>query len=207
MSKNKIYNDVDKYYSNKIKLFGARHKGLDWKSEESQFIRFHQLSKIIEIDNSSLNDIGCGLGDLTRYINNNFLNIKYTGYDISKVMINNATKLYPQNKFIHIKNFNKVKVADYSIASGIFNVKMKYSKKQWLAYILDTLKEMNLKSKKGFSFNLLSKYSDKHYMKENLFYASPLFFFDYCISKFSKNICLKHDYNLYEFTVLVRKNN
>ena len=38
----------------------------------------------------------------------NFLNIKYTGYDISKVMINNATKLYPQNKFIHIKNFNKV---------------------------------------------------------------------------------------------------
>ena len=183
MSKNKIYNDVDKYYSNKIKLFGANHKGLDWKSEESQFIRFHQLSKIIEIDNSSLNDIGCGLGDLTRYINNNFLNIKYTGYDISKVMINNATKLYPQNKFIHIKNFNKVKVADYS------------------------LKEMNLKSKKGFSFNLLSKYSDKHYMKENLFYASPLFFFDYCISKFSKNICLKHDYNLYEFTVLVRKNN
>ena len=176
MSKNKIYNDVDKYYSNKIKLFGANHKGLDWKSEESQFIRFHQLSKIIEIDNSSLNDIGCGLGDLTRYINNNFLNIKYTGYDISKVMINNATKLYPQNKFIHIKNFNKVKVADYSIASGIFNVKMKYSKKQWLAYILDTLKEMNLKSKKGFSFNLLSKYSDKHYMKENLFYASPLFF-------------------------------
>lgn len=91
-------------------------------------------------------------------------------------MINNATKLYPQNKFIHIKNFNKVKVADYSIASGIFNVKMKYSKKQWLAYILDTLKEMNLKSKKRFSFNLLSKYSDKHYMKENLFYASPLFF-------------------------------
>lgn len=206
MIKNKIYNHIDKYYSNKIKLFGANYKGLDWKSEEDQFIRFHQLSEIIENDNSSLNDIGCGLGDFTRYINNNFLNIKYIGYDISKAMINNATRLYPQNKFIHIKNLNELKVADYSIASGIFNVKMKYSKTKWLTYILNTLKQMNLKSKKGFSFNLLSKYSDKCHMKNNLYYADPYFFFNYCITKFSKNICIKHDYNLYEFTVLVRKN-
>jgi len=42
-------------------------------------------------------------------------------------------------------------------------------------------------------------------MKDDLYYADPCYFFDYCKKKFSKNIALLHDYGLYEFTILVRK--
>jgi len=74
-----------------------------------------------------------------------------------------------------------------------------------LSYILDTLENINEKSKKGFSFNMLTKYSDKELMRGDLYYADPLFFFDYCKRNYSKEISLLHDYDLYEFTILVKK--
>jgi len=39
----------------------------------------------------------------------------------------------------------------------------------------------------------------------NLYYADPGFFFDYCKTHFAKNVALLHDYGLYDFTILVRK--
>ena len=42
-------------------------------------------------------------------------------------------------------------------------------------------------------------------MRPYLYYADPLFLFDYCKKKYSKSVALLHDYGLYEFTILVRK--
>jgi len=96
--------------------------------------------------------------------------------------------------------------SNYIVASGLFNVKQKYNKDDWIDYVIDTLASFNKLANKGFSFNLLTKYSDKIKMKNNLFYGDPLYFFDYCKINFSRNIALLHDYSLYEFTILVRKN-
>jgi len=60
---------------------------------------------------------------------------------------------------------------------------------------------------KGFSFNMLTRYSDADRMAQrpDLFYGDPLFFFDFCKCEFSRNVALLHDYGLYDFTILVRK--
>ena len=108
-------------------------------------------------------------------------------------------------KFLQIKSNDEIKESDYLIASGIFNVKNEVSESEWLYYILNTIEMMNKKSKKGFAFNVLTKYSDKEYMRDYLYYADPLFLFDYCKRNFSKNVALLHDYGLYEFSILVRK--
>jgi len=200
----KIYNDIDNYYSDKLSQYGTTAKGVDWNGEESQFLRFKQLSKIINKDNFLIADIGCGYGKYCEYLENNFCNYNYLGYDLSSDMIKEAQNLY-NKEFIHICNLDDIKVVDYCIASGIFSVKMKYNEAYWLSYILNTLETMNKKSLSGFSFNMLTKYSDKEYMKDNLYYADPLFIFDYCKRNFSRNISLIHDYDLYEFTILVKK--
>jgi len=200
-----IYKDIDNYYTDKLIIHGAVPKGVDWNSEEGQFTRFKQVSKIIETDRPTVNDIGCGYGKYLEYLTKNCKKIQYRGYDLSNEMIKEASKQYPNNKFFHISNLDDITNAEYSISSGIFNVKIKYSKTKWLSYILDTLKQIDLKSDKGFSFNMLTKYSEKKYMRDNLYYADPLFFFDYCKLNFSKNVSLLHDYNLYEFTILVKK--
>lgn len=54
---------------------------------------------------------------------------------------------------------------------------------------------------------MLTKYSDADRMAErpDLFFGDPLFFFDFCKRNFSRNVALLHDYGLYDFTILVRK--
>ena len=71
--------------------------------------------------------------------------------------------------------------------------------------MLGVLDEFNQLSRRGFSSNFLTKYSDADKMRPDLYYADPLFLFDYCKRNFSKNIALLHDYDLYDFTLLVRK--
>jgi len=119
-------------------------------------------------------------------------------------MIEEAKNIIKENEnLIWTTNVPEEKY-DYVIASGIFNVKFQTNEEVWMEYILETLEKINALSVKGFSFNILTSYSDKEYMKDNLFYADPLFFFDYCKKNFSKNVSLLHDYDLYEFTLLIK---
>ena len=202
---NNIFSDIENYYTNKVKTYGATPKGVDWNGEQSQILRFEQLSKIIKKDSFTIADIGCGYGKYVEYLQRNFKIFNYTGYDLSQEMIQNANKNYKNMSFLCIDNMSDMSVSDYSIASGIFNVKMQHSNSEWLAYILETLVKINEKTTNGFSFNMLTKYSDKEFVKDNLYYADPLFIFDYCMKNFAKNIRLMHDYDLYEFTILVKK--
>ena len=95
--------------------------------------------------------------------------------------------------------------ADYTVASGIFNVKLQTPATEWESYMLQTLESIDRLSAKGFAFNVLTKYSDPEFMRPDLHYADPLFLFDYCKAKFSPFVSLIHDYPLYEFSILVRK--
>ena len=204
-----ILGNIEKYYTDKIKKYGATPKGVDWKDETGQFIRFKQLSKIFDMNEPfSVADIGCGYGKFVEFLDKNFSNYTYFGYDLSSEMVSKALELYShkQNVFFrHISSLEEIDQAGYVVASGIFNVKIHYSEAEWLFYIFTTLELMNKKSIKGFAFNMLTKYSDREYMKEYLYYADPLFIFDYCKRNFSKKVALIHDYELYEFTILVRK--
>ena len=98
-----------------------------------------------------------------------------------------------------------MKQSDYTLASGIFNIRFRATNEDWLKYILETITVMNERSLKGFSFNMLTTYSDRDYMKEELYYGDPCLFFDHCKRNFSKNVALLHDYDQYDFTILVRK--
>ncbi len=198
-----ILNEIEKYYSDKIKEYGATSRGVDWNSKESQFLRFEQLCKVISSNHFSILDYGCGYGSLIEYLKSRFKEFEYLGYDVSEEMIVKAKSIFPNYKFTTILD-NNLKF-DYVIASGIFNVKLETTDNEWLKYILQIVHQMNQLSTKGFSFNILTKYSDKEYMKDYLYYADPCYFFDYCKRNFSRNVSLLHDYNLYEFTILIKK--
>jgi SAM-dependent methyltransferase len=203
-----IKKSVSDYYAEKLKKFGTTPQGVDWNSEESQVVRFDKLTKILPDDytyQESILDYGCGYGALLDFLMKRFVQVQYTGFDISEAMIATC-RSKRDSPFAHWTNTeNELMANDYVIASGIFNVKMDFNDEQWQAYILDTLNSINKLALKGFAFNILTSYSDKSHMKENLFYADPCWFFDYCKRNFSRSVALLHDYPLYEFTLLVRK--
>lgn len=206
--KNKtILNEVNSYYTDKIVKNGLTPQGVDWNSEESQYLRFEVLSSVIDQNESfSVLDYGCGFGSMLDFYKTKYNSFEFLGFDISDEMINSARKSHPEDKNARwFTSLDEIPNADYTIASGIFNVKLKNSDSDWLEYILETLMAINKKTDKGFSFNMLTKYSDAEYMKDYLYYADPLFIFDYCKRNFSKYVALKHDYPLYEFTITVKK--
>ncbi len=157
----KIYQTIENYYTDKIKEYGPTPKGVDWNGKESQTLRFKQLSKIIELPKFTLADIGCGYGSLCAYIDSNFQNYTYFGYDISKEMIEEANKKYTHDtkaSFLHLESIEDIQEVDYILLSGVFNIKLHYNNEEWLRYILHILDTVNTKAKHGFTFNILTKY-------------------------------------------------
>ena len=202
--KPELKSKVSRYYGEKISTFGAVPKGVDWNDEHSQNLRFEQLLRIIgDSRNVSLNDLGCGYGAILSYKNPSTIVSKYYGYDICEEMLVKARSLITDDRVVFINSDRITMEADYSIASGIFNVKIDTGEKDWKDFILETLFNMNEKSLKGFAFNCLTSYVD--YKEDHLYYGDPLFFFDFCKKSFSKYVTLIHDYKLYEWTMLVVK--
>jgi SAM-dependent methyltransferase len=204
---NRIIENINKYYSEKVIIHGATPQGVDWNGIESQEKRFAQLMKITEneIDtNYSLLDFGCGYGSLLDYLLKANKKVNYWGYDISVEMLKIAKEKHRKNE-IWLNNIDENFQTDYVVASGLFNVKLEQNNIDWENYIVDTLDFFNQISTKGFAFNILTSYSDKEYMKDYLYYASPENFFTICKTKYSKQVSLLHDYGLYEFTILVKK--
>lgn len=199
-------NEVSNYYEEKLRSYGACFKGVDWSSEESQILRFEQLEKVIGKDkNFSLIDYGCGYGSFLKFLLTKYKTFHYSGFDISKEMLKTAKEQNVKKNAMWVFNEKTLLPVDYVIASGVFNVKLSFSAEDWLQYVLETLQLFNRLSLKGFSFNVLSSYSDNEYRKEHLFYADPLFFFNHCKRNFARNVSLLHDYHLFEFTLLVKK--
>ena len=208
MSKNlKIEKAVANYYDTKIEQHGPTSKGVDWNGKESQELRFEQLLTVVTEKKASILDLGCGYGAMYDFLKKKGHDFSaYIGVDISDAMLSEAKILHADCvDFQVFKNLEAANKQDYTIASGVFNVKQELDNATWEDYCIETIEKLDKCSKKGFSFNMLTEYSDKEFMREYLYYASPTFFFDYCKKHFSKNVALLHDYNLYEFTIIVRK--
>jgi SAM-dependent methyltransferase len=187
--------------------YGSSPKGVDWKNEKDQITRFEQLCKVIEDENRfAINDIGCGYGALYQYLLDRYSGFTYCGIDISEDMITAAKRLIgsKENVSFDVASIPSL-ISEFSIASGIFNVKLEHDDSKWHNYIITTLDMMDRHSTKGFAFNCLTSYSDADKMRGDLYYADPCLLFDHCKRNYSKWVALLHDYGLWEFTVLVRK--
>jgi SAM-dependent methyltransferase len=196
------------YFEERLTTHGATARGVDWNSEASQELRFSQLIKVIQPGAPfSLLDYGCGYGALAGYL----LKLgqpmeKYVGFDVLDSMVVKAREVFhesPQCSFT--STLAELAPVDYSIASGIFNLKLETPFDAWTEYVVSELHKINELSRKGFSFNMLTKYSDPEYMRPHLYYADPGYLFDYCKRHFSRNVALLHDYEVYDFTLIVRK--
>ena len=207
LDQNRLLSEVAAYYSNKLAEHGESPRGVDWNGEDGQSLRFEQLCKIVTRHASfSINDLGCGYGALLGFIESQYSDVTYCGLDVSESMVAAARKRYAGRGGIRFTCAGEPdEVADVGVASGIFNVRQGHSDAEWKAYIETTLDCLDRTSRIGFSFNCLTAYSDKDKMRDYLYYADPGIWFDFCKRRYSRNVALLHDYGLYEFTILVRK--
>jgi SAM-dependent methyltransferase len=200
-----VLESVSAYYGSKLEEFGPTARGVDWNSPESQRLRFAELLRIVEgAERVSINDFGCGYGALLDFLLEHAVPVDYAGFDVCPAMIAAARQRHGSTPNACFTDRPNLLPADYTVASGIFNVKLQHSESSWRAYTFDVLDRLNTLSTRGFAFNMLTSYSDPERRRRDLHYEDPRDMFDHCKKMFGR-VTLLHDYPLFEFTVLVRK--
>jgi len=202
-----VYDDVAAYYTDRILRFGATPPGVDWTCVPTQEMRFVQLLKVCDFRLPfALNDLGCGYGALLAYLDKRHrrADIDYLGVDVSPAMVAQARRLWHRRpRTVFAEGSRMARLADYSVASGIFNVKLAHSRARWEAAIRDTLADMHACSRSGFAVNFLLPAGGRG--PRELYRASPTVWGRFCEREFSCGTAVLEGYGLREFTLLARK--
>jgi SAM-dependent methyltransferase len=194
-------------YEGNLAEHGLTSKSVGWKDEASQLLRFERLARVIADPTRpfTVNDWGCGYGAMFTYLDAvpgaNLAG--YTGYDISPDMLSAATARCDASRSRFVLGPEVTQPADYTFVSGTFNVRLEATDAEWDTYVKRQLEIMFAQSTRGLAFNLLSSYVD--WKVEELFYADPKDFFDFCKTRLSRYVTLSHDYGLFEWTLLVTR--
>lgn len=181
---------------------GNSYRTLDWGSRESQELRFRLLASIIENNNASILDVGCGLGHFFDWLNANGTTINYTGIDIADQLIAEAAQTHPEARFISGSpsdfDFLPDEKFDYVFASGIFSTYTRDAN-NWMEA---TIRRMWSWTRNGLAFNSLSIWAEKK--DSNEFYADPLQVLAMC-KELTPWITFHHDYHPRDFSVFLHR--
>jgi SAM-dependent methyltransferase len=197
---------IAEYYRGKLRYHGARPAGVGWVSPESQELRHTQLLRVCGNDRGKpINDYGCGYGALAARLRRDGFTGDYTGYDISVDMIRAATDLHTDLEGCRFtSNQHELPRAAYTIASGLFHIRLDIPIEAWERHIRETVEHMAEISTVAFAFNMLNAGTEMAANTGDQYYADPARWLTICLRRFPRRVALAHDYSLNEFTVLVR---
>ncbi len=197
-----IINRSNEIYNESSERFGHSSSAVLWDDQQSQYIRFGQITKHINFDeNTSILDVGCGNAELYKFLNFNGFKGNYTGFDINDTLLEQAKIQYKnidcQNVDILNQNINKK--YDYVVVSGLFN--SNYG--QDINWIFEMIKALDQFSNKKIIFNAISNYVN--FKDESLFYIDPKEILDFSIQNISSNVSIIHGELPYNFTCIIDK--
>ncbi len=203
-----IHKTVDAYYTNRLRTYGAVPLGVDWTCQATQELRFVQLLRIVApAPVVSLNDLGCGYGALYGFIAERLpaTAIDYLGVDLSVAMVNAARRRWRGQAAARFARGARLpRVADYSVASGIFNVSLQVPRGDWERTVQETLLEMRRASSIGIAVNFLAPLAPGQAGPAELYRTEPEVWVRFCERSLGARVELLQGYGLREFTLLVR---
>ena len=195
------------YYSRKAFIHGATPAGVDWPCAASQELRIAQLLRGFHFEEGcSLNDLGCGYGAALATIAKLHprAEIDYLGIDLSSEMVRLAQQAWGGHaRATFLVASISPRVADYSIASGIFNVKLGCPRERWEELVRKTLRDLGTTSRRGFAVNFLA--ADHEREIPELYRTRPEAWARCCEQECDARVDVVSDYGLPEFTLIARK--
>jgi len=168
--------DINKRYSDRLKLNGYSPKTLGWSDKYQQEKRFERFSSHLEIYEKNILDVGCGFGDLYHYLKSKKdYEFNYTGIDINPELIKKA-KILTDNKinFFEVNmldqyqfEFLKSKKFDIVVAIGVFNLNFAKDTLKMEKFIDQMITKMNILATEKIIFDFLPLYRCDKYQSED----------------------------------------
>lgn len=116
--------NVTRWYKTAKVIGKSSAEKVGWASTYNQQIRFKILSQIGDLNNKTVLDFGCGLGDFYPYIKSIYPLVKYSGIDFLAEYIEANKIKYPEVEFQHGDSQSITQNYDYIITSGVFSYKI-----------------------------------------------------------------------------------
>ena len=170
--------ELANYYDNCCNNYQTSWEAASWASEDMQWATFGMTSSVGDLNDKTVLDLGCGQGDLYKYLKLRNVNCNYLGIDVSEKMIEKANKRFPNGKFV-LCDFMEERFDvnyDFIIAAGTFGIKMNNSDK----YIKEIIGKMYKLCNIACSFTLLSPHGEDEQL-ELLQYFEPEFVIKTCL--------------------------
>lgn len=199
-------------YGNALRMRGPKAAGVGWSSETGQFLRFRILLRLLEEEppgaGVTVHDLGCGYGALWPVLAGleQPRITAYTGYDISRPMIETARNLHgrdPRARFL--LGAEPGEDADYGFVSGTFNYRDGETDEAWRAYVFDSLATFAGCCRKGMAFNMLHRRTLKKIKR--MYYADPDVFLAFAkrlAAARRGRVALLDDYLNDDFTIFIQ---
>lgn len=197
-------NEIKKQYQEKFEKYGVDPRSLFWKGKGAAHQRFRQMWAEIDFNNKSVLDIGCGFGEMAKFLDKRYENVRYTGVDIVPEFVNNAREKFPHHTFHALDYFeNPIEEKfDIVMASGTLNSNFG-TKEDNMVFRKKAIKVMFEHTNKVMVFNMLGAHPQLENEDENnVWYADSLEILDYCLS-LTRRVLLRHHYHPMDFTVFL----
>ena len=194
----------NKKYAARASRYGMTSKAVFWDDQQTQYLRFFELIKNLNLDypDKTILDVGCGNCELYKFLNFMGFRGEYTGYDINKNLIKQACQRF-KNIDVHavdITTHDTTQHFNYVVMSGLFNLNCGQSTKWVQAF----LKKMYSLCTDIMVFNAISTHVN--YRDKELRYFDPAKTVSFCIENLSPRVTLTHHDLPYNFTIAVFKN-
>lgn len=206
---NQIAGDVTDYYAGTLAQHGATPRGVDWSCKPTQELRFIQLLRLCTFKTAfSLNDVGCGYGALRGFLRqrHRLARIDYLGVDLSQAMVHSARLRWghvPRTRFETASA--SLRLADYSIASGLFNVRLHHGNADWEPWVAYTLQSLHAASQTGFAVNFLAPPKPGESSPQALYRPAIELWKSFCENDLQSSVESITGYGMREYTLLVRR--
>lgn len=186
---------IHNFYQAALDRFGEDDvRSVQWTSLYGQKRRFEVLLNVGDVTGHSILDVGCGLGDLYKFMLERDIRADYTGIDIIPEFIKTAKVKYPNAQFYHQDIFETEEKFDYVLASGALSFKVQNNDDHYKRMIL----KMYEVASKAVAFNMLDNAT--HVDNETYAAYSPHEVVDFC-SGFANSVEVTTDYLPQDFTV------
>lgn len=208
----KEYEKIVRHYESCYEQHGDNHKGMDWPKLEDNLKRFQVMVDLIiwdarKEDSKILLDFGCGTGHLLEFIQNVKTDVdEYIGLDFSQIFVNRCQEKFPGKTFICadvLQDDFVWPVFDYAVMNGVFTEKRELGYDQMWDYFTQVIGRAFTEAKRGIAFNTMSKNVD--WERDDLFHVSMDKLTSWASKSLSRNIVVRQDYGLYEFTTYIYK--
>jgi len=201
--------DVEAYYTGKLARYGATPPGVDWSCEATQRLRFVKLLAVCPFTaDFSLNDLGCGYGALAAFltVRDPDAEVDYLGIDLSRAMVQRARSRFRRTPGVRfVVGRSCPRVADYTLASGIMNVRLTQPLAVWESYARAILAEMHRASRRGFAVNFLTRPTPGA-PADQLYCPDASRWERFCADELGCRVEVLRDYGLRECTLLAWPN-